>query len=177
VLCCSGSSERAVPIAATPAARAAFFAVRLSFGRRVFFDAAPLALVVFGLERARFDVDLAFARLTLFMPQGAIHPIIRSPRRRGRAASVKNVEAWGIEYSPYIYARTPEPWRARNIFGDVRKLCRSTMGSSILFTRHTCATCRKRISTLRSRNCSVSAPLSTSTEFSQGQPTCPGRRE
>src|SRR5262249_20906118 len=34
----------------------------------------------------------------------------------------KNVEAWGIEYSPYIYARTPEPWRARNIYGDVRKL-------------------------------------------------------
>jgi hypothetical protein len=43
-----------VPIAATPAATAAFFAVRLSFGRRVFF-AAPLALVLFGLERARFD--------------------------------------------------------------------------------------------------------------------------
>lgn len=34
----------------------------------------------------------------------------------------KNVKAWGIEYSPYIYARTPEPWRARNIHGDVRKL-------------------------------------------------------
>jgi SAM-dependent methyltransferase len=34
----------------------------------------------------------------------------------------KNVEAWGIEYSPYIYARTPEAWRARNIHGDVRKL-------------------------------------------------------
>jgi monoamine oxidase/SAM-dependent methyltransferase len=34
----------------------------------------------------------------------------------------KNVEAWGIEYSPYIYARTPEAWRARNIQGDVRKL-------------------------------------------------------
>ena len=34
----------------------------------------------------------------------------------------KKVEAWGIEYSPYIYARTPKAWRARNIYGDVRKL-------------------------------------------------------
>src|SRR5712692_8569194 len=34
----------------------------------------------------------------------------------------KKVEAWGIEYSPYIYARTPEAWRARNIYGDVRNL-------------------------------------------------------
>jgi monoamine oxidase/SAM-dependent methyltransferase len=34
----------------------------------------------------------------------------------------KKVDAWGIEYSPYIYARTPEAWRARNILGDVRKL-------------------------------------------------------
>jgi hypothetical protein len=34
--------------------------------KKSFLDAAPLALVVFGLERARFDVDLAFVRLTLF---------------------------------------------------------------------------------------------------------------
>ena len=34
----------------------------------------------------------------------------------------KKVDAWGIEYSPYIYARTPAAWRARNIYGDVRKL-------------------------------------------------------
>jgi SAM-dependent methyltransferase len=34
----------------------------------------------------------------------------------------KKVEAWGIENSPFIYARTPKAWRARNIYGDVRKL-------------------------------------------------------
>jgi hypothetical protein len=67
-----------VPIAATPAATAAFFAVRLSFGRRVLFDAAPLALLVFGLERARFAVDLAFVRLTLFV-------ILLPPSKRNQA--------------------------------------------------------------------------------------------
>ena len=32
------------------------------------------------------------------------------------------VEAWGIENSAYIYARTLPQWRHRNLFGDVRAL-------------------------------------------------------
>jgi hypothetical protein len=59
-----------VPIAAAPAARAAFLATRLTFGSRVFFVfASVLAFVVFlvfDLVRARFEADLAFVRLTLF---------------------------------------------------------------------------------------------------------------
>jgi len=77
------SSERAVPIAATPAARAAFLATCLAFGRRAFFVlpvlfplvvfllvAGRFALfdfLVFDLVFARFNEDLAFARLALFM--------------------------------------------------------------------------------------------------------------
>ena len=34
----------------------------------------------------------------------------------------RNVEAWGVENSPYIHARTPEEWRHRNLLADVRKL-------------------------------------------------------
>jgi len=53
-----------VPIAATPAAIAAFFAARLTFGRRVFFVVLRLvvlfAFLVFDLVRARFNEDLAF---------------------------------------------------------------------------------------------------------------------
>jgi hypothetical protein len=80
---CSGlSSERAVPIAATPAARAAFLATRLAFGRRAFFVVPVLvalvvfflvaglfalfAFLVFDLVFARLNEDLALARLTLF---------------------------------------------------------------------------------------------------------------
>jgi hypothetical protein len=81
---CSGlSSERAVPIAATPAARAAFLATCLAFGRRAFLVLPVLfplvvfllvaglfalfAFLVFDLVLARFNEDLAFARLALFM--------------------------------------------------------------------------------------------------------------
>ena len=32
------------------------------------------------------------------------------------------VEAWGVENSPYIHARTPSKWRNRNFLGDVRDL-------------------------------------------------------
>jgi hypothetical protein len=59
-----------VPIAATPAASAAFFATRLTFGRTLFFVAlAAFVLVVllgFDFVRARVDEDLALVRLTLF---------------------------------------------------------------------------------------------------------------
>jgi hypothetical protein len=70
----------------------------------------------------------------------------------------KKVDAWGIEYSPYIYARTPEHGAHETSMGTCA-ICRSTTGSSILFMRRAYATCRKRISTLRSRNCSVFAAL------------------
>jgi hypothetical protein len=59
-------------MAATPAARAAFLATCLAFGSRVFFAFAGVlafafvVFLVFDLARARFDVDLAFVRLTLF---------------------------------------------------------------------------------------------------------------
>jgi ubiquinone/menaquinone biosynthesis C-methylase UbiE/predicted NAD/FAD-dependent oxidoreductase len=32
------------------------------------------------------------------------------------------VEAWGIENSPYIHAKTPRRWKDRNLLGDIRKL-------------------------------------------------------
>jgi monoamine oxidase/SAM-dependent methyltransferase len=32
------------------------------------------------------------------------------------------IEAWGIENSEYIHARTPKKWKHRNLLGDVRKL-------------------------------------------------------
>jgi SAM-dependent methyltransferase len=32
------------------------------------------------------------------------------------------VDAWGVENSPYIHARTPAEWQHRNILGDVRAL-------------------------------------------------------
>jgi SAM-dependent methyltransferase len=32
------------------------------------------------------------------------------------------VEAWGIENSAYIHAKTPEEWRERNLLGDVCKM-------------------------------------------------------
>jgi hypothetical protein len=57
-------------MAATPAARAAFLATRLTFGSRVFFVFADVlafvVFLVFDLVRARFDADLTFMRLTLF---------------------------------------------------------------------------------------------------------------
>jgi hypothetical protein len=65
-----------VPIAAAPAARAAFFATRLTFGRNVFFALVVVLLDFdlvrprfnedFDLVRPRFDEDLDLARLTLF---------------------------------------------------------------------------------------------------------------
>lgn len=59
-----------MPIAATPAASAAFFATRLTFGRILFFVVlAVFVLVVllgFDLVRARVAEDLALVRLTLF---------------------------------------------------------------------------------------------------------------
>jgi monoamine oxidase/SAM-dependent methyltransferase len=33
-----------------------------------------------------------------------------------------NIEAWGIENSAYIHARTPAKWKKRNLLGDVRQL-------------------------------------------------------
>jgi hypothetical protein len=57
-------------MAATPAARAAFLATRLTFGSRVFFAFAGVfafvVFLVFDLARARFDADLALVRLTRF---------------------------------------------------------------------------------------------------------------
>jgi hypothetical protein len=59
-----------VPTAAAPAARAAFLATCLTFGRSVFFVVLRLfvlfAFLVFDVVRARFNEDLAFVRLTLF---------------------------------------------------------------------------------------------------------------
>jgi hypothetical protein len=80
----------AAPIAATPAARAAFLATRPTFGRRAFFAVpdrfalvvfsfvsdlfAPVVFLVFDLVLARFNEDLALVRLTLlfmhFLPIG-----------------------------------------------------------------------------------------------------------
>lgn len=34
----------------------------------------------------------------------------------------KNIDAWGIENSPYIHRRTHRKWRSRNILGDIREL-------------------------------------------------------
>jgi hypothetical protein len=66
-------------MAATPAARAAFLATRLTFGSKVFFAFAGvfdfIVFLIFELARARFDADLAFVRLTRFVrtqfPRGA----------------------------------------------------------------------------------------------------------
>ena len=49
-----------MPIAATPAARAAFFATRLAFGRKVFF--ALVVLFDFDLLRPRFSEDFDLVR-------------------------------------------------------------------------------------------------------------------
>jgi hypothetical protein len=49
-----------VPIAAAPAARAAFLATRLAFGRNVFF--ALVVLFDFDLVRSRFNEDLDLVR-------------------------------------------------------------------------------------------------------------------
>jgi hypothetical protein len=49
-----------VPIAAAPAARAAFLATRLAFGRNVFF--ALVVLLDFDLVRPRFNEDLDLVR-------------------------------------------------------------------------------------------------------------------
>jgi ubiquinone/menaquinone biosynthesis C-methylase UbiE len=38
------------------------------------------------------------------------------------AFSKLGIEAWGIENSEYIHARTPRRWRKRNLLGDVRSL-------------------------------------------------------
>jgi hypothetical protein len=107
-----------VPIAAIPAARAAFLATRWTFGSRVFFVfAGVLAFVVFlvfDLVRARFEADLAFVRLTLFFMisslrcnrwrstlNGGPEPQCRRPCRssiRGPAASnsssPSSTESW-----------------------------------------------------------------------------------
>jgi hypothetical protein len=83
---CSGlSSERAVPMAAAPAARAAFLATRLTFGRSVFFVVLRLfvlfAFLVFDLVRVRFNEDLAFVRLILFfmLPPSTYVRLIAGP--------------------------------------------------------------------------------------------------
>ena len=64
-----------MPIAAAPAARAAFFATRLAFGSNVFvalvvlldFDLVrPRLKEDFDFVRRRFDEDLDLVRLTLF---------------------------------------------------------------------------------------------------------------
>jgi phosphohistidine phosphatase SixA/SAM-dependent methyltransferase len=34
----------------------------------------------------------------------------------------KNIDAWGIENSPYIHRQTRRKWRSRNILGDIREL-------------------------------------------------------
>lgn len=34
----------------------------------------------------------------------------------------KNIDAWGIEKSPYIHRQTRRKWRSRNILGDIREL-------------------------------------------------------
>jgi SAM-dependent methyltransferase len=31
----------------------------------------------------------------------------------------KNINAWGIENSPYIHSKTPRKWRSRNLLGDI----------------------------------------------------------
>jgi hypothetical protein len=74
-------------MAAAPAARAAFLATCLTFGRSVFFVVLRLfvlfAFLVFDLVRARFNEDLAFedlafVRLTLFFmipPSTYVRPI------------------------------------------------------------------------------------------------------
>jgi hypothetical protein len=55
-----------VPIAAAPAARAAFFATRLAFGSNVFVALVVLldfdVLLNFDLVRRRFNEDLALVR-------------------------------------------------------------------------------------------------------------------
>ena len=100
-----------MPIAATPAARAAFLATRPTFGRRAFFAVpdrfalvvfffvpdlfARVVFLVFDLVLARFNEDLALVRLTLlfmnFLPLVAgLHPS-NAPRWPNRVRTVKHL--------------------------------------------------------------------------------------
>ena len=96
----------AAPIAATPAARAAFLAARPTFGRRAFFAVpdrfalvvfffvpdlfARVVFLVFDLVLARFNEDLALVPLTLlfmnFLPLVAL-PAGNSLGAESRAGS------------------------------------------------------------------------------------------
>ena len=100
-----------MPIAATPAARAAFLATRPTFGRRAFFAVpdrfalvvfffvpdlfARVVFLVFDLVLGRFNEDLVLVRLTLLFMNllpvvAGLHPS-NSPHWPNRVRAVKHL--------------------------------------------------------------------------------------